>query len=686
MGDDAQRPFTRSRARAPSLLREAATGAEVPDSDASGDPQQPVDLEQTSDEQDHGEQPRYRPRRTLGEGGIGKILLCKDLRTRRDVALKQLQDYALEEPDIRRRFEREARVQAQLEHPSIVPVYDLSSHPDGAPLFTMRRVCGLTLEDIIEALGDGDPELSALFTRHRLLTAFCSVCLTVAYAHSRGVIHRDLKPANIMFGEFGEVSVLDWGLCKVLTEHQDEPASRRRPPEQARPSIEDQQTARTVHAATMDGAILGTPGYMPPEQSRGDHSDVSGAADIYSLGAILFELLTFEPLIERQHPPELMVIAAGFPAKARPSERYPETAVPLELEEICVRATQLEPAERFASARELCDAVQAYLEGSQDLAQRRVMAEQHLDEARIALKSASMSNAASKDATNTDATNTAALLMAGRTRAAQQLRLALGLMPDHEGARSITAQLLLKLPQDIDPATERQMRAALGQHRPAKRLGAVIGLGGALIAAAAIALWMGVRNWTLYSLWLLSLAAMMAAGARLARHDAAPSLGPFLFALAAYLGIQSTVAGPLFLLPGVALTVVTMTILLRRANKQQRGAAMATCVCAMLLPLALQLAGVVPRSYLFADGLMSIHSGMLELPALPTMVTLLVSAVATLVIPALVVGRWVDRLVAVEQDQALRHWRLKHLVPESTLRSATDEPAATGEGEAGHER
>src|SRR5262249_45364786 len=152
---------------------------------------------------------------------------------------------------------REARVQGQLEHPSIVPVYDLGIGPDRLAYFTMKRIRGKTLEEILLAQRSGDAEALSAFGRRRLLSAFANVCLPVAFAHARGVLHRDLKPANVMLGEYGELYILDWGLAKV-----------RGTVELMR--TEGVETDDDPNQKTLAGSVMGTPGYMAPEQVRGE--------------------------------------------------------------------------------------------------------------------------------------------------------------------------------------------------------------------------------------------------------------------------------------------------------------------------------------------------------------------------------------------------------------------------------
>src|SRR5438067_11216377 len=195
----------------------------------------------------------YEVSEVLGRGGMGEVVLAYDTEIGRGVAIKHMLDASSEVA--RERFLREAKIQARLDHPAIVPVYEV-----GRDSFTMKRLAGTTLLDVI---------VKGSATRQRMLRAFVDVCLAVELAHSRGVVHRDLKPANIMLGDFGEVYVLDWGIARIAGE------------EASRASFSDIDTIEG--GATMVGAVLGTPGYMSPEQVRGD-ADLDGRGDVYSLG------------------------------------------------------------------------------------------------------------------------------------------------------------------------------------------------------------------------------------------------------------------------------------------------------------------------------------------------------------------------------------------------------------------
>jgi len=215
---------------------------------------------------------RYRVLRRLGKGGMGEVMAVRDETIGREIALKRIRRNDPSERMVAR-FLREAAIQGQLEHPAIVPVHEIGRDSKGLPFFTMKKVAGTTLAKVL----DGD---RSGYSRQRLLRAFVEVCLAIEFAHKHGVIHRDLKPDNIVLGEFGEVYVLDWGVAKVIGEADIEPDT-----------IGSGPGEPTIDRTTIPGTPIGTPGYMAPEQAHG-FLDVDGRADVYSLGCVLFEILT----------------------------------------------------------------------------------------------------------------------------------------------------------------------------------------------------------------------------------------------------------------------------------------------------------------------------------------------------------------------------------------------------------
>lgn len=222
-------------------------------------------------------------------GGMGVVFRSTDNVLCRDVAIKILQTRHAESEYLRQRFLDEARVTGQLQHPGIVPIYEFGESDEGRPFFAMKLVEGNTLTHLLSRPNQTTRDQS----RH--LNVFRQVCQTVAYAHSRGVIHLDLKPSNIMVGEFGEVHVMDWGLCRRLHDAKtislvDDTAKASIP---THPQLRDEANAVHGLSSLTDEQVLGTPAYMAPEQARGE--SIGTLSDVFGLGAILCEILTGHP-------------------------------------------------------------------------------------------------------------------------------------------------------------------------------------------------------------------------------------------------------------------------------------------------------------------------------------------------------------------------------------------------------
>jgi serine/threonine-protein kinase len=236
----------------------------------------------------------------IGHGGIGRVLRGRDPELRRDLAVKVLHDEYRDDANVQRRFVEEAQIGGQLQHPGVVPVYELGQFPDRRPYFTMKLVKGHTLADLLKN------RPNVVHDQARFLAIFEQVCQAVAYAHSKGVIHRDLKPANVMVGTFAEVQVMDWGLAKVLK------GESERDPE-ATTAGTVIRTVRTEWSKQQDGrtGVVGTPAYMAPEQARGELEAVDERADVFGLGAILCVILTGRPLYIGGDPGEVLRRAAA---------------------------------------------------------------------------------------------------------------------------------------------------------------------------------------------------------------------------------------------------------------------------------------------------------------------------------------------------------------------------------------
>ncbi len=300
----------------------------------------------------------------LGRGGMGRVLEAWDRELKRRVAVKIVLDPSKVGDIQLARFVAEAQITSQLQHPNIVPVYDMGATEDGQVFFVMKKVTGVSLHDLLQGLLVGDPTLTSEWNRHKLLMAFVQVCNAVAYAHSRGVLHRDLKPANIMAGEYGEVLVMDWGLARQVGADPDPTdESVQRPIVSTEGSHFFPADLFSEGTATRDGTTVGTPGYMGPEQLRGDLTLLDDRSDLWSLGAILFEVLTYQPAYDQEDMADVIrATLAGPPPD--PRERAPELRLPDEIAEVCTRAMAIEPDDRQESVAAFADEIESFLEGA----------------------------------------------------------------------------------------------------------------------------------------------------------------------------------------------------------------------------------------------------------------------------------------------------------------------------------
>jgi serine/threonine protein kinase len=266
---------------------------------------------------------RYVMEREIAQGGMGRVFVGHDRRLGREVAVKVLLDG---DPIAARRFEREARVAARLQHPGIVTVYDAGFWPTGEPYLVMKHVLGQSLDRVIT-------DAESLDDRLALLPHLIAVADALAYAHDQGIVHRDLKPSNVVVGAFGETVVIDWGLAKDLRAGEaDEPRPDRAP---------------AASDLTVDGAVLGTPDYMAPEQAAGGPVDVR--ADVYALGAMLYQSLTGTPP-ERQRAPAAALLAL-------------EPRAPADLVAIAAKALASDPQQRYPSAFDLAEDLKRFQTG-----------------------------------------------------------------------------------------------------------------------------------------------------------------------------------------------------------------------------------------------------------------------------------------------------------------------------------
>jgi serine/threonine-protein kinase len=538
----------------------------------------------------------------LGRGGMGEVVVAHDRRIGRDVALKRILSPSPSSDDIAR-FLREARIQARLEHPAIVPVYELARDSVGRPYFTMKRLGGATLAS---ALADRSQ------TQQRMLRAFAEVCRAIDLAHSRGVVHRDLKPSNIGLGEFGEVYVLDWGIARVLDD--------------ANEVVAD---ADTLEGTAPAAHVVGTPGYAAPEQLI--DAAVGRAADVYALGAILFELLAGEPLHGRA--PGEAIRSTLAPPVLSPLARRPDRAVAPELDALCVAMLARSPSAR-PTAHECAERVDDYLDGDRDLERRRAIAAELLARAR----------APSLDPAE-------ALHLAGR---------ALALDPDSREVAALVTKLMLSPPRDTPPALEARLKDLDRDYSRRSTRVAIFTLL-SFFGFIPVMLWAGLESpleavvvWSFIGALVLFIRRFGGAGG--------PALYPILVGLMLVAGITARLFGPFILTPAliglVAMGTMAQPDLIRRPVL-----VIALGLAAFFAPLALQGLGVLASTWSVSDGAIVSTSAILHIGGAPTIVMLVASSAATIVI----IGLFSRALAAARRDAqrevAIHAWRLEQLVP-----------------------
>ena len=289
---------------------------------------------------------KYRNLRPMAGGGAGELLAADDGNLGRKVCIKRLSAKLAGDKTERLRLLREARVTAQMSHPNTVPVYELGRDDEGNLYFAMKKIEGRDLFKILTQIAQEDPDAVREFSLDRLLGVLIQASNALSYAHAHGVIHRDIKPENIMIGLFGEVMLMDWGVAKVWG-MSDEVESG------APPTHEDLE-----ERLTSPGQRPGTPLYMSPEQVRGSKS-IDERSDIFSMGVVLYEVLALrEPFRGRTIDITFSNIL-HMPPKP-PSEMAGDRKVPKRLDEICLKAIQKKPADRYQSIQHMVDAIREF--------------------------------------------------------------------------------------------------------------------------------------------------------------------------------------------------------------------------------------------------------------------------------------------------------------------------------------
>ncbi len=277
----------------------------------------------------------------VGEGAMGTVLLVKDRQLHRTIAYKEMSAEIAAQPALASKFLAEAQITAQLEHPNIVPVYAL----EGKGAYTMKLIRGRTVEDLINETREQLEKNGQTDEDHTLearLDLFLKVCDALAFSHARGVLHRDLKPENIMLGEFGEVYVMDWGIAHLLNGDYEE-----------QPHVEGLLDEGDL--------IIGTAGYMSPEQADGRTEDLTGASDQYALGLILHELIGLKPAVTGKNPVHIMT--RHQLGEVNPLVHFKREPLPPELVAIVQKATAFDPKDRYPSVDHLADDIRRYLRG-----------------------------------------------------------------------------------------------------------------------------------------------------------------------------------------------------------------------------------------------------------------------------------------------------------------------------------
>ncbi len=323
--------------------------------------QEPIDVvERISSESSLPEMPRrYHVSGELARGGVGVVLKGHDIDLGREVALKVLRAEHVGNPSLTRRLVEEAQIGGQLQHPGILPIYELGLDRSKRPFFAMKLVRGRTLAELLK------DRKSPQEDQPRFLGIFEQLCHALAYTHARGVIHRDLKPANIMVGRFGEVQVVDWGLAKVLARNASSDDTWDLAPKESVGSRVYQSASGSQSEA---GSVLGTPAYMPPEQATGDIERLDERSDVFGLGAILCEILTGRPPYEGGRVEILEQARAGRIESA--IDRLKQCGASEELTNLTCKCLKRDPNDRPRDAGEVVRIVQVHRD-SVDLRARK---------------------------------------------------------------------------------------------------------------------------------------------------------------------------------------------------------------------------------------------------------------------------------------------------------------------------
>ncbi len=546
----------------------------------------------------------------MGRGGIGEVIAAHDLRVGRDVAIKRLRTNKPTDAEVQR-FLREARIQARLDHPAIPPVHELGRDREGRPYFTMKRLAGVTMTELLTVPEDQN--------RQRLLRAFVEVCQAIDFAHTRGVVHRDLKPGNIMMGDFGDVYVLDWGLARVVGE-----------------AITEILTDDIESLDVKSGDLLGTPGYMAPEQVRAQR--IGPPADVYALGSILFEILAGEPL----HPrgPTAVASTVGGEAITSAAKRRPDRAVPPELDSLCASMVAMDPMTR-PNARRVAERVQAYLDGDRDVARRRTMAVDLVWVARAAMNEGHRGDA---------------MRSAGR---------ALALDPESNEAADIVTSLMLQPPADPPPEVQEAQKAAdaqgISKHARTSVLAYIV-----LASFLPVASWNGIRDWpVIIAIFAVSCALGLCALYFVFRPRV--SFGALIFyalANAGLMALLSRAISPWTFVPALT-CIMIMSMMAYPQFSSRPWILLSLFVTGFSVLIGLEVRGFIDPGWEIRDGSIVLHGMALQITSSSTLMLLFVASIATIVMAGVHAAATYRAGRQAQQQLVMQAWHLQQLLPAS---------------------
>ncbi|HBQ17245.1 MAG TPA: hypothetical protein DEF51_41010 [Myxococcales bacterium] len=569
----------------------------------------------------------YRLIERLGVGGMGEVWRADHRTLARPAAIKLVRPELLgarDSDDAMRtltRFEREARATAVLTSPHTIEVYDFGRADDGSFYYVMELLEGMDLEALTQRHG--------VMPEERVVHLLLQVCHSLRDAHENGLVHRDIKPANIILGEFGEVYLLDWGLAG-LAKQRDE-------------AVRELKALRLTRE-TMPGSLLGTPGYMSPEQATGGVQELGPPADVYALGCILFEILTLMPLHDGEGVVSLLDATIRGTTDRRPSRRATHQKIDPELDRIVMRATALSSEDRFQSARELFLEIETYLDGRRDEEQRMQLADERARAAATEAKAALSKGDSFEE----------------RRQALRDAVGALSLDPSNELALRTFADVTTTPPDALPPDVDESLADA-----SAARLRWV---GGAVsivyasafvylpfIAASVVEHWLPVV--VSYG-FLLTAAVVGLLTARAARPR------PRWIAAAMVLsniGFAATAPffGPLLVTPSL-LAINTAPYALYLGTRGRR-LALAFGLGTISTVIGLGMMGAIPVEYAFQDGVLVVHSGALRFAPIPTLVLLTLLALGQMLGAMLGASRIRADLDRAERALHMQSWLLRGL-------------------------